>query len=489
MSARVVVVGAGNAALCAALAAREHGADVTVLECAGPDERGGNTGFTAGTMRVVLTSGDALASLVDDLSPEQAGLVDARPYLAEEFYDDLARTSEYRADPELADLVVSRSFDTVRWMRSHGIRFVPVIPPAPAGGTPAGAQANAPLVAVSGGGPGLVTALVTAAERAGVRIHYRTRAERLLRDGLRVAGVVALGPDGALTFPADAVVLASGGFESNAEWRTRYLGPGWDLARVRGTRFNNGDGIRMALDIGASPSGQWSGAHAVPWEANASEFGDPVVGDQFKKCSYPYGIMVNTAGQRFVDEGADYRDYTYAAYGRAILAQPGLMAWQVFDREAADLLRDEYRIRQVTRVRADTLPELARRMDIDAAAFLRTVADYNAAVRTDVPFVPQVRDGRGAPGLPVPRTHWARRIEVPPYEAYAVTCGITFTYGGLRVDTQARVLDGAHEPIAGLYAAGELVGGLFYHNYPGGSGLTSGAVLGRIAGTAAAVER
>src|SRR5690606_6512882 len=174
------------------------------------------------------------------------------------------------------------------------------------------------------------------------------------------------------------------------------------------------------------------------------------VGDQFKKCSYPYGIMVNTAGQRFVDEGADYRDYTYAAYGRAILAQPGLMAWQVFDREAADLLRDEYRIRQVTRVRADTLPELARRMDIDAAAFLRTVADYNAAVRTDVPFVPQVRDGRGAPGLPVPRTHWARRIEVPPYEAYAVTCGITFTYGGLRVDTQARVLDGAHEPIAGL---------------------------------------
>ncbi|MFV2008609.1 MULTISPECIES: FAD-dependent tricarballylate dehydrogenase TcuA [unclassified Micromonospora] len=487
---RVIVVGAGNAALCAALSAREHGADVTVMECAPRADRGGNTAFAAGTMRVEITGGAELGTLVDDLPPEQAEQIDNRPYPAEEFYDDLARMSNYQCDPDLTDQVVSRSFDTARWMRAAGVRFVPVLtPPSSAGGAGQGAV-NAPLVAVSGGGPGLVDALVLACERAGVRISYETRVEALLRQGGRVTGVRALGPDGDLVLPADSVILASGGFESNAEWRTRYLGAGWDVARVRGTRFNNGDGIRMALAIGASPRGQWSGCHAVPWEANAPEFGELAVGDQFKKCSYPYGIMVNARGERFVDEGADYRDYTYAAYGRAILAQPGLVAWQIFDQRTAPLLRDEYRIRQVTRVRAADLDDLAARMvGVDPAGLLRTVERYNAAVQTEVPFLPHIRDGRGAPGLPVPRSNWANPLDSPPYEAYAVTCGVTFTFGGLRTDGDGRVLDTGHRPIDGLYAAGELVGGLFYHNYPGGSGLTSGAVLGRTAGAAAAVPR
>ena len=285
---------------------------------------------------------------------------------------------------------------------------------------------------------------------------------------------------------ARAVVLACGGFEANPEWRARYLGPGWDLAKVRGTRFNTGDGIRMALDIGAAAAGNWSGCHAVGWERNAPEFGDLAIGDLFQKHSYPLGIMVNALGQRFLDEGADLRNYTYAKYGRIILEQPGQFAWQVFDAKTIPLLRDEYRIKQVTKVAADTLEDLVARLDgVDGAAALETIRAYNAAVRGEVAFDPSVKDGRRTEGLAVPKSNWANAVDEAPFEAYAVTCGITFTFGGLRIDPQARVMDSDLDPIPGLYAAGELVGGLFYSNYPGGTGLMAGAVFGRIAGASA----
>ena len=288
-------------------------------------------------------------------------------------------------------------------------------------------------------------------------------------------------------FRARSVILACGGFEANPEWRTRYLGPGWDLAKVRGTRFNTGDGIRMALDIGASPCGNWSGCHAVGWDRNAPEFGDLAVGDQFQKHSYPFAVMVNATGKRFVDEGADFRNYTYAKYGRVILEQPGQFAWQIFDQKVKHLQRDEYRIRQITKATANTLEELAGKLDgVDAEQFLKTIAQYNAAVRTDVPFNPNVKDGRRTEGLAVNKSNWANTIDAPPFEAYAVTCGVTFTFGGVRITNDAEVLNTDYRPIGGLYAAGELVGGLFYFNYPGGTGLTSGSVFGRIAGTSAA---
>jgi tricarballylate dehydrogenase len=283
------------------------------------------------------------------------------------------------------------------------------------------------------------------------------------------------------------VVLATGGFESNAEWRARYLGPSWDLAKVRGTRFNAGDGIRMALDAGASPAGHWSGCHAVAWDLNAPEFGDLAVGDGFQKHSYPFGIVVNARGERFLDEGADFRNYTYAKYGREILEQPGRLAWQVFDAKVAGLLRHEYRIRQVTKVAAATLHELAIGMEgVDAAGFLRTVEGFNAAVQVEVPFNPNELDGRGTRRITPPKSNWANRLDEPPFEAYAVTCGITFTFGGVRIDSGARVLDVAGQPIPGLFACGEMAGGLFFFNYPGGSGLTAGAVFGRVAGANAA---
>jgi tricarballylate dehydrogenase len=242
----------------------------------------------------------------------------------------------------------------------------------------------------------------------------------------------------------------------------------------------------MALDIGAMPTGNWSGCHAVGWDRNAPEFGDLTVGDGFQKHSYPWGIMLNANGDRFVDEGADFRNYTYAKYGRVILMQPGQFAWQIFDAKVIPMLRDEYRIKRVTKVRADTLQDLVQKLeDVDPQRALATINDYNKAVNTAVKFDPNIKDGRGTQGLSIPKSNWANTIDTPPFEAYAVTCGITFTFGGLRIDTEARVIDTDGRVIPGLYAAGELVGGIFYFNYPGGTGLMAGAVFGKIAGTSA----
>ena len=342
-------------------------------------------------------------------------------------------------------------------------------------------------VETHGGGPGLINSLTKAALRRDVEIRYACRAVSLIHDDSGIRGLVAKHQGRMVELHASSIILASGGFEANAEWRTRYLGPGWDLAKVRGSRFNQGDGIRMALEIGAMSAGNWSGCHAVGWERNAPEFGDLAIGDNFQKHSYPFGIMLNATGRRFIDEGADFRNFTYAKYGRVILEQPGQFAWQIFDRKVTHLLRDEYRIKQVTKVTAATLEELVGKLeDVDAAQALLEIQQYNAAVQQHIPFNPNIKDGRNTVGLPVNKGNWANRLDEPPYEAYAVTCGITFTFGGLKIDTDGRVLDVNEAPISGLYAAGELVGGLFYFNYPGGSGLTAGAVFGRIAGMSAA---
>lgn len=483
----VLVVGAGNAALCAALSAREHGASVAVLECAPEAEQAGNTAFTAGAMRVVYNGVDDLGELIPDLTEAELRDTDFGSYTENEFFADMARVTEYRANPELVEILVKRSFTTLKWMASKGVRFMPIY----------GRQAfkvngkfkfwGGLTVETLGGGPGLVEALTAACAEQGIPIHYETRALALVRKDAGVRGVRVRQGGRVMDLSARAVVLASGGFEANPEWRTRYLGPGWDVAKVRGTRFNMGDGIRMALEIGASSAGNWSGCHAVSWDLNAPEFGDLSVGDGFQKHSYPFGIMVNARGERFVDEGADFRNYTYAKYGHVVLQQPGQFAWQVFDQKVTHLLRDEYRIREVSSVKADTLEELVAKMEgVDPQGFLKTVERFNAAVRQDVFFDPNVKDGRSALGLAVPKTNWANPLDKPPYEAYAVTCGITFTFGGVRINTDAAVIDTDGYPIPGLYACGELVGGLFYFNYPGGTGLTSGAVFGRIAGKAAA---
>src|SRR6202163_1724124 len=479
----VIVVGGGDAAFCAALAAQEQAASVVMLEAAPEEEAGGNSRFTAGSVRVVYNGVEDIKALVPDLTPQEIAETDFGTYTQEQFFDDMARVTQNRADPDLVELLVTRSFETFCWLREKGIRFIPIY----------GRQAfkiegkfkfwGGLTVEAVGGGPGLIKMLTEAATKRGIEIRYQTRALKLLSDGVRVEGV-RIRHDGVESdLPGKSVVVACGGVESNSEWRTRYLGPGWDFAKVRGTRFNPGDGIRMAMDIGASPCGNWSGCHAVQWEMNAPEFGDLAVGDQFQKHSYPFALLVNATGKRFVDEGADFRNYTYAKYGRVVLEQPGQFAWQIFDQKTKHLLRDEYKIRQITKVTANSIEEFARKLDgVNAAEFLRTIKEWNAAVETDVPFNPNVKDGRGTHGLAINKSNWANTFDAPPYEGYAVTCGVTFTFGGLRINTDGEVLNTDYQPIRGLYAAGELVGGLFYFNYPGGSGLIAGSVFGRIAG-------
>jgi tricarballylate dehydrogenase len=481
----VIVIGAGNAAGCAALAAREKGARVAMIERAPEDEAGGNTRFTAGSMRVVYNGVEDIKKLVE-LSDAEIAMTDFGTYTQDQFFDDIFRVTQYRTDPEMAETLVTKSLETLIWMRSKGVQFVPIY----------GRQAfkidgkfkfwGGLTVESRGGGPGLYEYLTTAARKQGIDLFFETRAVELIYDGEKVGGVTVKSGGKLRDMKAKAVIMACGGFQANPEMRTRYLGPGWELAKVRGTRFNTGDGLNMGLAIGAASYGNFSGGHAVGWDRNAPEFGDLSVGDQFQKHSYPFFIMVNAEGKRFVDEGADFRNYTYARYGRVILNQPAQFAWQVLDAKVAHLKRDEYNIRRITKVTANTLEELAQKLEgVDARQFLADVKAYNAAVRTDIPFNPNVKDGRCTEGLAINKSNWANTIDTPPFEGYGITCGLTFTFGGLRINGDGQVVDTDLKPIPGLYAAGECVGGLFYFNYPGGSGLTAGAVFGRLAGYSA----
>jgi tricarballylate dehydrogenase len=270
--------------------------------------------------------------------------------------------------------------------------------------------------------------------------------------------------------------------------RAAYLGPGWDLAKVRGTPHNTGEVLLAAIAAGAQPYGHWSGCHATAWDAAASPAGNRDLTNLLTKQSYPLGIVVNVDAQRFLDEGEDYRNYTYAKYGGEIIRQRDALAFQLFDAKTAPLLRqDEYTAPGVSRYEAGTIRELANQVGLDEEALLETITEFNASIK-DVPFNPSIKDGRGTINLTPRKSNWAQAIDTPPYYAFAVICGITYTFGGVRIDTRSRVLDWSGQPIPGLYAAGELVGGLFYHNYPGGSGLTAGSVFGRLAGETAALE-
>ncbi|HUK03859.1 MAG TPA: FAD-dependent tricarballylate dehydrogenase TcuA [Burkholderiales bacterium] len=483
----VIVVGAGNAALCAALSAAESAKKILVLERAPEEDSGGNSRYTAGLMRVAYSGVEDLKRAIPDLTPEEIARSDFGTYTEDQFLDDMGRLTEYRCDPDLTEILVKQSLATVEWMRKKGVRFTAAW----------GRQAfniggrfkfwGGLTVEAVGGGPGLVESLTAIAKKNGIEVWFNARALDLICDDSGVRGIRLRRDGRTLELKARAIVLAAGGFQADPEWRTRYLGPGWELAKVRGTKFNTGDGIRMALAAGAAPTGNWSGCHAVAWERNAPEFGDLAVGDQFQKHSYPWGIYINADGKRFVDEGADFRNYTYAKYGRVILSQPGQFAWQIFDAKVKAQLRDEYKIKQVTRRVGNTLEELVSKLeDTNQAAALAEIREYNAAVQTDMPFNPNVKDGRSTKNLRINKSNWANTIDTPPFEAYAVTCGITFSFGGLKINADAQVLSSDGAPIPGLYAAGELVGGIFFFNYPGGTGLTNGAVFGRIAGCSAA---
>jgi tricarballylate dehydrogenase len=483
----VVVVGAGNAALCAALSAQENGARVLILEAAPFTERGGNSRFTGGAFRFAYSGVEDLKQVCPSMADDDLSNIDFGTYTEAQFFDDMFELTEYRTDPELCELLVRSSFETAKWVSRQGVKLAPGL----------GRQAykvdgkfkfwGGLALHIWGGGEELLKALYAAVEQRGIAVSYSTPAIALVREGERVTGVVIRKDGRRVVIHCGAVVLACGGFESSPEMRACYLGPGWDAAKVRGTRYNMGAGLRMALDIGAMPHGNWSGCHSVAWDVNAPPFGDLTVGDQFQKHNYPFGIIVNARGERYVDEGANFHSHTYARYGGEILKQPGMFAWQVFDSKVTHLLRGEYNIRRTTKAEAQTLEELAGKLEgVDPEGFLATVRAFNAACRTEIPFNPNVRDGRRTVGLAIDKTNWANPLDTPPFHAYHVTTGITFTFGGLKVTERAEVEDLYGGIIPGLYAAGEMIGGLFYNNYASGTGLISGATFGRLAGRHAA---
>jgi tricarballylate dehydrogenase len=481
----VIVVGAGNAALAASVSARNSGAErVLVLEKAPEEMRGGNTHYSGGLLRIAFDHIDEILRLVPRARELEGFVEGVEPYPAQSFWSDLRRMTSDRTDPELAQILISKSYETSCWMADEGIRFEPAITLSAVKVDGVIRWGKGAIVRAANEGVGLSRMWFAIAQRKGVEIRYGTPATSLIQNSNgRVCGVVVRDTRGIHEIGSRAVVLGCGGFEANAAWRAQYLGRPWDHAKVRGTPHNQGDGLRMALEIGALPWGQWSGCHATPINADAPPFGDRQLTDKTNRLSYPYGVMINRLGQRFVDEGEDQALFTYAKFGGAILNQPGGIAYQIFDAKVTGLLEPRYATSEP--IRAERLDNLIRQLNVDQEAALRTLTDFNNAAGTGS-FNPGERDGMCTRGLALPKSNWAQKLDTPPFSAYPVTGGITFSFGGLKINERAQVLGTDWNPIPGLYTCGEMVGGLFHHNYPGGSGLMSGAVFGRIAGTNAA---
>lgn len=488
----VVVVGAGNAALSAALSAKESGAgEVVVIEASSQEERGGNSAYTGGFFRFPYESMDDLGPMLNEESRQWASRVDVEPYPPSRMMADMKRQSKGRCDPDLTQILVDGGYDAVRWLHSQGVRWqFPIGKVHDMAKLPPDARytlAGGAALVTEEEGVGLVHHLFDAVERAGIRVTYDSPVDSLLREGSRVVGVRIRRADGFENIYGKAIVLGSGGFGASPEMRLRYLGPGWDLVKIRGSRFATGHVLQQALLAGAQSAGHWGGCHASALAGNAPDVGRIDLTDKMSRYSYPYSIMVNLDAERFMDEGKDHLWMTYASTGSAIQRQPDARAHQIFDQKTVHLLEPRYSLS--TPVVAETIEELAEKIDLDPRKLAGTVAEYNAATPERGDFNPLEKDGLATAGLAIEKSNWAQSIDKPPFVAYEVTCGLTFTYGGIKIDTRARVIDVEGRPIPALWATGEITGGVFYHGYAAGSGLTFGTVFGRIAGREAAQSR
>lgn len=479
----VIVVGGGNAAFSSAHAASERGRKVVVLERGREDMAGGNSFYTAGATRIAHDGMASLKGLVEFDDRHEA--TEVPPYSTDDYLADLIKVTDGKTDRAMADVLVSESHDAVRWLNDLGLKYRLMYE------RQAYAREDSTYlfwgglhIGNVGGGEGLIADHTAVAKRLGTEVRYGIRVTGLILNKGKVIGVRATDDEGnGHEFYAESVIIASGGFESSPELRREHLGAGWENAKVRGTPYNEGDMITAALKIGAAKGGDWSTCHSVQWDAEAEQNeSNRELTNRLTRQSYPLGIIVNRNGKRFLDEGADFRNYTYAKYGREILRQPGSVAWQIFDAMLRPMLRtEEYDMPGIGVHTADTIEGLAHAMGIDPAALVSTVETFNAAIDRNVPFDPTVLDGRASLTEPL-KSNWASPIETGPFYAYPVTCGITFTFGGLKGDLHGRVLDETGASIPGLFACGEALGGLFSGNYPGGSGLTAGMVFGRRAG-------
>ena len=380
----VIVVGAGNAGLCAAHAARERGRRVLVLEKADEAWSGGNSAFTAGAIRLAHGGLPDLLDVVERVDDELTARTDLEPYTSEDFLADMRRVTLGRGDEAMARILVGDSAGTVRWLREKGLRFRLMYERQSDEVDGRRRFWGGLAVGTVNGGEGLMAQHRAAALHDRIELRHGAAVEDLLRGGDgSFTGVAVRRPDGAREdIHAGAVVLAAGGFEANPQMRAAHLGPNWDVAKVRGTPHNTGEVLRAALAHGAQAYGHWSGCHAIQWDAGAPATGDRELTNRYSRQSYPVAIVVNADGERFIDEGADFRNYTYAKYGAEVLRQPQGIAAQIFDARTAQMLRTiDYEAPGATRVDADTLGRLAERLGIDPERFEHTVAEFNAAIR------------------------------------------------------------------------------------------------------------
>ena len=486
MSKSIIVVGSGNAALCASLAALEAGSNVLILEKADEALSGGNTKYTAGAMRFAYSGNADLLPLLKDQSDPRLEHTDFGTYTQEKFASDLLGFNDGRPLSAEQEALVGQSLETLGWLATHDVTFEPIYARQSFEKDGKHVFWGGLTLAAENEGVGLFDMELAAVKRLGGKIRYNSAVTGLLVEEGTVVGVQV----GSEELRADAVILASGGFEANTEMRIQYMGADWEAAKVRGTPHNTGDGLKMALEAGAMSYGVYEGCHATPMDLHMADFGGLHLPaserKHYRKISYFLGIMLNSEGRRFVDEGKNFRNYTYAQFGRAILEQPGQFAWQIFDSKVFDLLYSEYRFHDAHFVQADSLEALVEQLDgVDQKEAAKTIEAYNRSIPSGIPFDPTSLDGKATRGLDLAKSNWAQTIDEGPFRAYPVTGGITFTYGGVKVDETGAVLREDGSVIEGLFACGEMVGGVFYAGYPGGSGLTSGAVFGRRAGRGA----
>jgi tricarballylate dehydrogenase len=487
----VIVIGSGSAALCAGIAALEKGSKVIIIEKADKQEFGGNSRYTAGAMRFAYDSFEDLKPLLKNPNDERLAISDFGSYTKEKFLADLKHFNQEVAITDLQHYLVDSSLETLQWLGSHNIKFDPIYSRQTFVKDGKFIFWGGLSLEAEGEGDGLVQAELAEFLRLGGEIKYNCDVQELLTENGKISGIKYIENEQTKTLESNAVILACGGFEANKELRVKYLGDVWAKARVRGTRHNLGKGLEMANAVGAAFAGNFEGCHATPMDFNMPEYGNldiPFIERKhYRKISYLFGIMLNAKGERFVDEGLDFRNYTYAQFGAAVLKQPENLAWQIFDAKVDKLLYSEYKTQDASFVEADTLEELVAKLHgVNPQQALETLHTYNAAVNQETPFDPTIKDGKSTEGLALNKTNWANVLDTPPFKAYPVTGGITFTYGGVKVNQSAEVLTEHGNPIEGLFACGEMVGGVFFYGYPGGSGLTSGAVFGRSAGYSAA---
>src|SRR6478752_3195637 len=449
----VLVIGGGNAALCAAISARRSGATVLVLEGAPKFYRGGNT-------RHMRCAHDAATEILTG------------PYTEEEFWQDLLLVTGGQTDEELARFMIRESKDILNWIVEQGVRWQPSL-----GGTLSLGRTNSFFL---GGGRAMLNALYLTAEKLGVTIRYDAEVTDLeIEHGMFLSAKLKQLIDGAGEIRASALVAAAGGFEANIEWLKEYWGDAADNFLIRGTPYNRGTILKMLLDKGVQDIGDPTQCHAVAIDARAPKFDGGII---TRHDSVVFGIVVNKHAQRFYDEGEDIWPKRYAIWGRLVAAQPDQIAYIIFDSTVVTRFMPTL----FPPIAGDTIAELAGKLELDPASLEKTIADFNAAVRPGT-FDHTILDDCRTEGLTPPKSHWARRIETPPYYAYPVRPGITFTYLGTRVNRQARMLMKDGRPAANMFAAGEIMAGnVLGKGYAAGIGMTIGSVFGRIAGREAA---